>query len=197
MIDLRKIRKLTPMAKGIGSLILVVALLILGSFAILLGLWRLTYGNSITILFPDSPMTLGYINISALFLVSMPMAMFSGAFAKNNKLLLITSCAGSFVSVLVLLLQVLGIMELREMLTVSHIMLVATICVVFVDMWRQRKQEKQKQHGKSPFVLIGIGIMLTLTLIGATHLLTPLNVILYQLVWSIPGILMTEWTRLI
>lgn len=132
----------------------------LGSFAILLGLWRLTYGNSITILFPDSPMTLGYINISALFLVSMPMAMFSGAFAKNNKLLLITSCAGSFVSVLVLLLQVLGIMELREMLTVSHIMLVATICVVFVDMWRQRKQEKQKQHGKSPFVLIGIGIML-------------------------------------
>ena len=45
--------------------------------------------------------------------------------------------------------------------------------------------------------IIGIGIMLTLTLIGATHLLTPLNVILYQLVWSIPGILMTEWTRLI
>jgi len=71
----------------------------LGSFAILLGLWRLTYGNSITILFPDTPMTLGYINISALFLVSMPMAMFSGAFAKNNKLLLFASCAGSFVSV--------------------------------------------------------------------------------------------------
>jgi hypothetical protein len=45
--------------------------------------------------------------------------------------------------------------------------------------------------------ILGIGIMLTLTLIGATHLLTPLNVILYQLVWSIPGILMTEWTRLI
>lgn len=45
--------------------------------------------------------------------------------------------------------------------------------------------------------IIGIGIMLTLTLIGATHLLTPLNVILYQLVWSIPGLLLTEWTRLI
>ena len=45
--------------------------------------------------------------------------------------------------------------------------------------------------------LIGIVIMLTLTLIGATHLLTPLNVILYQLIWSVPGILLTEWTRLI
>ena len=45
--------------------------------------------------------------------------------------------------------------------------------------------------------IIGIAIMLTLVIIGATDLLTPLNVILYQLVWSIPGILLTEWTRLI
>lgn len=45
--------------------------------------------------------------------------------------------------------------------------------------------------------IIGIGIMLTLTFIGALHLLTPLHVMLYQLVWSIPGLLLTEWTRLI
>ena len=45
--------------------------------------------------------------------------------------------------------------------------------------------------------IIGIGIMLTLVLLGATDLLTPLNVVLYQLVWSIPGILLTEWTRLL
>ena len=45
--------------------------------------------------------------------------------------------------------------------------------------------------------IIGIAMMLTLVLIGATDLLTPLNVILYQLIWSIPGILLTEWTRLI
>lgn len=45
--------------------------------------------------------------------------------------------------------------------------------------------------------IIGIGIMLTLTILGATALLTPLNVILYQLIWSIPGYLLTEWTRLI
>ncbi len=45
--------------------------------------------------------------------------------------------------------------------------------------------------------IIGIGIMLTLTIIGALHLLTPLHVMLYQLIWSIPGLLLTEWTRLI
>lgn len=45
--------------------------------------------------------------------------------------------------------------------------------------------------------ILGIGIMLTLTILGAAHLLTPMNVILYQLIWSIPGILLTEWPRLL
>ena len=45
--------------------------------------------------------------------------------------------------------------------------------------------------------LLGIAIMLTLTLLGEIDLLTPLNVVLYQLVWSLPGILLTEWTRLL
>ena len=45
--------------------------------------------------------------------------------------------------------------------------------------------------------ILGIAIMLTLTLIGATQLLTPMHVLLYQLIWSIPGILLTEWPRLI
>lgn len=45
--------------------------------------------------------------------------------------------------------------------------------------------------------IIGIGIMLTLTIIGATELLSPLPVLLYQLVWSVPGLLFTEWSRLV
>lgn len=45
--------------------------------------------------------------------------------------------------------------------------------------------------------ILGIGIMLVLTIIGAMYLLTPMNVILYQLLWSIPGLLLTEWSRLI
>lgn len=45
--------------------------------------------------------------------------------------------------------------------------------------------------------IVGVGIMLTLTLVGALHLLTPMHVLLYQLVWCVPGLLITEWTRLI
>ena len=42
---------------------------------------------------------------------------------------------------------------------------------------------------------LGMGVVLTLMLLGAAHLLTPANMFLYQLVWMIPGWLVTEWTR--
>lgn len=43
--------------------------------------------------------------------------------------------------------------------------------------------------------IVGLGIMLTLTILGALELLTPANMFLYHLVWMIPGLLITEWTR--
>ena len=44
---------------------------------------------------------------------------------------------------------------------------------------------------------LGIGIMLTLVLVGGLHLLTPANLFLFQLIWMIPGLLITEWVRTI
>ena len=43
--------------------------------------------------------------------------------------------------------------------------------------------------------LLGMGVVLALVLLGAAQLLTPANMFLYQLVWMIPGYLVTEWTR--
>ena len=43
--------------------------------------------------------------------------------------------------------------------------------------------------------ILGMAVVLALVLLGATHLLTPANMFLYQLVWMIPGFLLTEWTR--
>jgi len=45
--------------------------------------------------------------------------------------------------------------------------------------------------------ILGLAIMLVLTIVDATYLLTPSNMLLYQLAWSIPGLLITEWTRVI
>ena len=45
--------------------------------------------------------------------------------------------------------------------------------------------------------VLGVLIMLALAVIGAVELLTPLNILLYQLIWMVPGLLVTEWTRAI
>lgn len=43
--------------------------------------------------------------------------------------------------------------------------------------------------------ILGMAVVLALLLMGAMHLLNPANMFLYQLVWMIPGFLLTEWTR--
>ena len=43
--------------------------------------------------------------------------------------------------------------------------------------------------------ILGMLIMLVLAVLGNTELLTPINILLYQLIWAIPGLLVTEWAR--
>lgn len=42
---------------------------------------------------------------------------------------------------------------------------------------------------------VGMAMMLILGILGATELLTPASMFLYELVWMVPGLLITEWTR--
>ena len=43
--------------------------------------------------------------------------------------------------------------------------------------------------------ILGMAMMAVLAVLGAKDLLTPANVLLYELIWMIPGLLITEWTR--
>ena len=43
--------------------------------------------------------------------------------------------------------------------------------------------------------ILGMLIMAALAFLGSADLLTPAHVLLYQLVWMVPGLLITEWTR--
>ena len=45
--------------------------------------------------------------------------------------------------------------------------------------------------------ILGLLIMAALAVLGAVHLLTPVHILLYQLVWLIPGYIVTMWTRAI
>ena len=43
--------------------------------------------------------------------------------------------------------------------------------------------------------ILGMLIMAAVAILGDAELLTPTNILLYQLIWMIPGLLITEWTR--
>ena len=43
--------------------------------------------------------------------------------------------------------------------------------------------------------IVGLLVMAALAYLGDMQLLSPFNILLYQLVWLIPGLLFTEWTR--
>ncbi|MCI7725904.1 MAG: hypothetical protein MSH58_02000 [Clostridiales bacterium] len=45
--------------------------------------------------------------------------------------------------------------------------------------------------------ILGLVIMLVLGYLGSTELLTPSNILLYQLIWAVPGLLVTEWARIV
>ena len=44
---------------------------------------------------------------------------------------------------------------------------------------------------------LGLAMMLVLVILGALDLISPLNMFLYQLIWMIPALLITEWTRIL
>ncbi len=45
--------------------------------------------------------------------------------------------------------------------------------------------------------ILGLAIMAALAVLGSASLLTPINLLLFELVWLIPGWLISEWTRIV
>ena len=45
--------------------------------------------------------------------------------------------------------------------------------------------------------ILGMLIMVVLAILGSVELLTPVNILLYQLIWMIPGLLVTAWPKTI
>ena len=43
--------------------------------------------------------------------------------------------------------------------------------------------------------ILGLLVMASLAYLGNTELLTPLNILAYQLIWAVPGVLVTFWPR--
>ncbi|MDY3225583.1 MAG: GGDEF domain-containing protein [Candidatus Faecousia sp.] len=106
----------------------------LGIFSVILGIWRITDTRVIAFLLPKYAMALGYITIGVLVICAIPlllfmkerMADFDGAPLLHAAMVLSVAALG------ILLLQVLGIADFREMLTVCHVLLAGTAIMLVV-----------------------------------------------------------------
>ena len=117
-------------------------MLYLGSFSLFLGIWRIMDTRFSPIIFDKHTAALGYISLSALFLLAAPLLLYAERQyeGKRNVLLRLAALANCAVSFASLACQVFGIAELRETLTACHIMLIVDIAVlVFVSLFHAGK----------------------------------------------------------
>ena len=106
----------------------------LGIFAFVLGLWRITDTLSSSLIFSENTMALGYITIGSLFLCCTPLLLLmSSRYSRKKQAVLLTlSMAISLISLAVLILQWLSVWEFKQMLIVSHIMMISGVLIVGV-----------------------------------------------------------------
>ena len=101
----------------------------LGLFSAMIGLWKLTDLRCITLLYPRHAMAFGYISVGALFLTGLSLLnYFRTLFVpERQKGMSLLSFLGSLACLAVLAMQVFGIGEIRQNLTVSHVLLIGSI----------------------------------------------------------------------
>ena len=123
----------------------------LAGFAFMLGIWRMAATKTSPILFSNNPLSLGYISIGSLFLCSIFLQLYVSTFfaPKRRKQFLLLTAASCFIIFFVWLLQILNISEFEQMISVSHILIIITICGILHFSLLSRKEVKQ-----NPFFLI-------------------------------------------
>ena len=101
----------------------------LGLFSGVLGLWKLTDLRCMSLLYPRHTMALGYISVGALFLAGLCLLhYFRTLFVPQRQTgMRVLSAGGSLICLTVLVMQVLGIAEIRQNLMVSHGLLIVAI----------------------------------------------------------------------
>ena len=137
----------------------------LGNFSILLGIWKITDTRFSSIMFGRNTMVLGYITLATLFIVAIPLLIYADELhsEKNHILLRLTAIGTGIVAAAALLCQIFGIAELREILTVCHIMLIIDFLALAVSSFIFKSRE-DRDFNTSTFVLIlGVGCVSDIT----------------------------------
>ncbi|MGN1368605.1 MAG: GGDEF domain-containing protein [Aristaeellaceae bacterium] len=126
----------------------------LGLFTLLVGLWRLTDTRSSPLLFPQNPLLLGYLTLGALFLAAPPLLLYMrNHYPGSSKALLVTALLSCIPAGIVLVCQLLGLADFREMLSFIHVsLLIALTVLLFICLSNARRGMDQGKFWK--FILL-------------------------------------------
>lgn len=144
------------------------SLVYLGIFSVVMGLWRLTDTRFTPFIFPDKPVFLFYASIAMLMLGMVPLIKWiERRFNRESYRILDGYCIGvSLICLVQLLLQFSGVLDLRDTLFVTHIVIaigaVATIGSLIYERIKYPKQSEQLVGKKLPFICV-VGVMADIT----------------------------------
>ena len=134
------------------------SLFALGIFSVMLGLWRVSDTRFTPFLLPDKPVLLFYISVSMLMLGMIPLInSMEERFHKKSCRILDICCIGTALICLIqLLLQIFGVMDLRDGLFITHIVIAVGGIIVIGNVIYERIQyrKKRKIFGGSKLPLI-------------------------------------------
>lgn len=136
----------------------------LGLFSILMGLWRLTDTRFTPFIFPNRPILLFYISVTVQMVGVVPLIKsMEERFNKRSCFVFNICCiATSLISLVQLLLQVFGIMDLRENLWVVHVMIGINILIIIANSiydWKKYPQNHQKKRIRKLPIICVFGIL--------------------------------------
>lgn len=108
-------------------------LLMLGYFAIQLGIWKLSDTESINLLFPGHP-ALSQLPFMALLLLCVPFVLFiRDLYSTGNSFVWNIPCIASFAAMILAIgLQYLGIADMRQLLSLTHLIMVMIIVISLI-----------------------------------------------------------------
>ena len=137
--------------------------------AVFTGLWRFTYGKFAYLLLENHTVFVYYLSVISLMLVALAMlnCVEVGDHKKGSRAIAACSlvyCVGNIVQGL---LQLAGILDLRQMLKITHAMLIASATVLIVSngvVWFRHHRKADKLIDRNYSWLLGIGVIIDLLL---------------------------------
>lgn len=127
----------------------------LGIFSVVIGVWKLSDTRFSPLLFPQNPLLLSYLSLVMLMLAPVPLLLFirSCSRSESHRALDAVCLASVLSGTVVLVLQSANIMDFRESLPATHVVIVLAILTIAVNEFREWK--RGKRGGRSRVMAVG------------------------------------------